>query len=135
MRQNIPQTLVRVGRFDNPLEEAVRSFGESLEPVPIGLGNTVKYATFKEAAEPYLLMVSQQKDRLVSPSGYNVILTVTSYSEQRSQQVAEQFERETEIDLNVDVPEWLKRNSAMMGISFQVFEKNPQAAMAVLRGI
>ena len=135
MRQNIPQTLVRVGRFDNPLEEAVRGFRESLEPVPIGLGNTVKYATFKEATEPYLLMVSQQKERLVSPSGYNVILTVTSYSDKRNQQVAEQFEKETQMDLNIEFPEWLKRNSAMMGMSFQIFEKNPQAAMAVLRGI
>lgn len=135
MRQNIPQTLVRVGRFDNPLEEAVRGFGESLEPVPIGLGNTVKYATFKEATEPYLLMVSQQKERLVNSAGYNVILTVTSYSDKRNQQVAEQFEKETHIDLGIEVPEWLKRNTSMMNMSFQVFEKNPQAAMAVLRGI
>jgi len=128
-----PQTLVRVGRHDNALEEAIRKFKEPLINIPVGLGNTVKYATFKEAEEPYLLMVSQQKDRLVNSAGYNVILTVTSYSELRNQQVAEQFERETKMDLNVEVPEWLKRNLGMMGISFQVFEKYPKAAMDVLR--
>ena len=135
MRQNIPQTLVRVGRFDNSLEEAVRGFGESLESIPIGLGNTIKYVIFKEATKPYLLIVSQQKKRLVSSPGYNVILTVTSYSNSRNQQVAEQFEKETHIDLDVEVPEWLKRNSVIINRSFQVFEKNPQAAMNVLRGI
>lgn len=130
-----PQTLVRVGRFDNPLEEAVKGFKEHLEPVPFGLGNTVKYATFKEAEESYLLMVSQQKGRLVNPAGYNVILTITSYSEQRNQQVSKQFEDETGIPLTVDVPKRLKRSLSMMGMSFKVFEKNPQAAMAALRGI
>lgn len=135
MKHNTPQTLVRVGRFDSSLEEAVKGFRERLEPVPIGLGNTVKYAMFKEAEESYLLMVSQQKDRLINPAGYNVILTVTSYSDRRNQQVSEQFEKETTIGLNIEVPEWLKRNSEMMGMSFQVFEKNPQGAMAVLRGI
>ncbi len=128
------QTLVRVGRDDNPLEEAVKKFREPLTNVPLGLGNTVKYATFKEAKEPYLLMVSQQKDKLVTAAGYNVMLTITSYSGSKNQQVADQFEKETGIDLSLEVPEWLKRNSAMMGMSFQVFEKNPRAAMNVLRG-
>jgi hypothetical protein len=79
-------------------------------------------------------MVSQQKERLVNSSGYNLILTVTSYSDKINQQVAEQFERETHIDLVVEVPELLKRNFVIMGMSFQAFEKNPQAAMDVLRG-
>ncbi len=98
------------------------------------MGNTVKYATFKEAEEPYLLMVSQQKDKLVTAAGYNVMLTVTSYSDSRNRQVADQFEEETGMDLSVDVPEQLRKQSALMGMSFQVFEKNPRGAMAVLRG-
>lgn len=134
MKQNTPQTLVKVGRFDDSLEDAVKSFEEQLEPVPIGLGNTIKYAIFKEAEEPYLLMVSQQKERLLTPPGYNVILTVTSYSDNRNEQVAEQFEKETNMNLNIEAPEWLKKHSEMMGLSFQVFEKNPELAMAVLRG-
>jgi|SRR3989344_5067296 len=130
-----PQTLVRVGRYDNPLEEAVRKFKEPLTNIPVGLGNTIKYATFKESEEPYLLIVSQQKDKLVTAAGYNVMLTVTSYSNSRNQQVANQFERETGIDLSIDVPEQIRRQSVLIGISFQVFEKHPKAAMNVLRGM
>lgn len=103
--------------------------------VVVGLGNTVKYASFKESAEPYLLMISRQKDRLVNAAGYNVTLTVTSYSDSRNQQVADQFEKETGIDLSVNVPEKIKRQSVIVGLAFQVFEKNYLGAMAILRGI
>jgi|SRR3989344_8576078 len=129
-----PQTLVRVGRYDNSLEEAVKRFTESLVSVPVGLGNTVKYAILKKSEESYLLMVSQQKDKLVTVAGYNVMLTVTSYSDSRNQQVADQFERKTGIDLGIDVPDHIRRQSNLMGMSFQVFEKHPKAAMDVLRG-
>ncbi len=134
MKYTIPQTLVRAGRFDNSLEEAVKKFEEPLTNVQIGLGNTVKYAVFKEAEEPYLLMISQQKDKQTSDGGYNVLLTVTSYSDSRNQQVADKFENETGIDLSINVPETLKKHFAMMGLSFQVFEKSPKEAMAFLRG-
>ena len=80
-------------------------------------------------------MVSQQRDRQTTSFGYNVLLTVTSYSDSRNQQVADKFENETGIDLSIDVPEPLKRQFAMMGLSFQVFEKNPKEAMAILRGV
>jgi len=128
-----PKTLVRVGRFDNSLETAVKGCREPLTDIHLGFGNTIKYAIFKSAEEPYLLMVSQQIDRILTPAGYNTILTVTSYSDSRNQQLADQFERETEINLNVDVPEQLRRQCAIIGISFQFFEKNPGAAMAVLK--
>ncbi len=132
MKYTTPQTLVRLGRFDNPLEEAVKKLSEPLTNVPLGLGNTVKYATFKEATEPYLLIVSQQKDKLLAAPGHNVILTVTSYSDSRNQQVADQFENETGIDLSIGVPEQLRRLSAIIGMSFLVFEKDPRAAMQFL---
>lgn len=130
-----PQTLVRVGRFDNSLEEVVKNFHEKLEPIPFGLRNTVKYATFKEAEEPYLLIVSQQKDRLTTSIGYNTILTATSYSDRKNKEVAEQFEQETGISLDIKVPEQLRRHFRLMNMSFQVFEKNPKAAMNILRGV
>jgi hypothetical protein len=134
VNQNIPRTLVRVGAFNGSLEGAVRNFSEKLLPIPLGLGNTVKYGLFKEAEESYLLMVFQQKEKLLTPAGYNVMLTVTSYSDGRNQEVARQFEGETGLELNLEVPEPIKRNSEMMNMSFQVFEKNPEAAMSVLRG-
>ena len=91
MKYKIPQTLVKVGRFDNPLEEAVRKYPEPLTNVPIELGDVVKYMLFKKIEEPFLLMVSQRKDRLVTAE-YNVMLTVTSYSDSKNQQVAGRFE-------------------------------------------
>jgi hypothetical protein len=129
-----PQTLVRVGAFKGSLEGAIRSFSEILLPIPLGLGNTVKYGLFKESEEPYLLMVSQQREQLLTPAGYNVILTVTCYSDKRNQEVANQFEWETGLDLDLEVPEFLKRNFVLMNKSFEVFEKNPRAAMNFLRG-
>jgi len=129
-----PRTLVKLGRYDDSLEEAVRKCSEPLTNVLVGLGSTVKYAVFKEATEPYLLMVSQQKDGIVTAPGYNVLLTVASYSDLRNQQVTTQFEKETGINLNIEVPEQLRRQFEMVSLSFQVFEKNPRAAMAVLRG-
>ncbi len=128
-----PKILVRLGRYDNSLEEAVKKFSEPLTSVRLGLGNTVKYATFKESEESYLLMISQQKDKIVTAVGYNVILTIISYSDLRNKQVADQFERETEIDLSVDVPEQIIELYDFMGIFFQAFEKQPKAAMGILR--
>ncbi len=129
-----PQTFVRVGAFRGSLEGAIRSFSEKLLPIPLGLGNTVKYGLFKETEEPYLLIVSQQKEQLLNPAGYNVILTVTSYSEKRNQEVARQFEGETGLDLGLEVPEYLRRNFEVMNRSFPIVEKNPRVAMDVLRG-
>jgi hypothetical protein len=129
----VPQVLVRVGRFDNSLEDAVKKCTEPLTRARFGLGNTIKYAIFKESAEPYFLMVSQQKERIVNPMGYNVILTVASYSDSRNQQVASQFEKETGMNLGISVPDFLKKGAAIIGRSFQAFEKNPEEAMSVLR--
>lgn len=131
----IPETLVRVGIFNKSLEDTVKKFREPLINVKLGLGNTVKYATFNETEGPYLLMVSQQKDKLVAPLGYNVILTITSYSNLRNKELSDQFERETGINLNLEVPEQLKEQFSIMNMSFQVFEKNPKVAMGVLKGM
>ena len=114
MKQTTPQTLVRLGRFYNSLDDAVNRCAEPLVNVPVGLGNTVKYAIFKEAKEPYLLMVSQQKDKLLAATGHNVLLTVTSYLDTRNRQVADQFEKETGIDLSIEVPEQFKRQFVLM---------------------
>ncbi len=133
MKQKTPQTLVKLGKYDSPLEVAVRNFSEQLEHISFGLGNTVKYVMFKEAEEPYLLMVSQQKDRLVTPPGYNLILTVTSYLGVRNQEIAQQFSKQTGIPLDVNTPKQLKKQFAMMNLTFSAFEKNPIEAIAILR--
>ena len=130
-----PQTLVKVGNCKSNLEDAVKDFSEELKPVPFGLENTVKYAIFKEAKESYLLMVSQQKDKLINSAGYNTMLTISSYSDSINQQVADRFEKETGMYLSIKVPEYLRRQFAIFGMSFQAFEKNPKAAMAIIGGL
>jgi len=132
MKYKTIKTLVKAGLYDNPLEKAVNNFPEQLKKVSVGLGNTIKYATFKDAGEPYLLMVSQQKDKLVSPAGYNVLLTITSYSDLRNHEIADQFEKETGINLDIEVSEQLKRFYEMIGMSFKFFEKDPKKVMDIL---
>lgn len=127
-------TYVRAARFDNPLEEAVKGFSEELTNVTTGLGNTVKYSFFKKSDEPYLLMVSQQKDRVPNAAGYNVLVTVTSFSDLLDQHIAEKFQREIGILLNISVPESIKKHFELMNLSFPVFLDNPEAAMAALKG-
>ena len=134
MNYKNPQTLVKSGRYDYPLEEAVKKFREKLEPIAEILGNTVKYATFNQSQEPYLLIVSQQKHRLVTPLGYNVLLTIASRSEQRNKEISDQFELDTGIDLCIEIPESLRRMYDIIGMTFMVFERNPIVAMDILKG-
>ena len=133
MNQENSRTLVKVGKYIYPLEAAVRKFS-GLEHISFGLGNTVKYARFEQGIEPYLLIVSQEKHGLLIPE-YNVMLTITSYTDTRNQEVAQKFSKQTEIPLDVNVPETLTEPVIMkiMNSAFQAFEKNPEAAMAVLR--
>ena len=129
-----PETLTRMGVFNRDLGEAVKKFSERLVYLPAGLGNTNKYILFKEENDPYLLIASQQKDKILSPSGYNTILTITSYSDKFNQEVAGKFEKETEIKLNAQVPDSWKAFYQYMNLAFQAFEKNPKAAMIFLKG-
>jgi len=127
------QTLVKAGKSDLSLEAAVKNFNEKLFPAKSILGNTTQFAFFKEDYDSYLLMVSQPKEKPATPLDYNILLTVTSYSDKKNQEIAYQFEKETKINLNVPVPEQLKNLFANLNLSFKVFEKNPQEAMAIMR--
>ena len=130
----IPQTLVKIGRYDLSLEEAVKKFSEPSHSTPFGSGNTIKYATFKSCERPYLLMISQQKDKILHPAGYNIIVTATSYYSSINQEAVNQFQRETGIDLNIPVPNFLIKQSYSINLCFSAFEKDPETAMNFLRG-
>jgi hypothetical protein len=135
MNQETPRTLLKVGNYGNSLEDAVKRFSVKLEYISFGLGNTVKYARFEEDIEPYLLIVSQQKHKLLTPPGYNVILTITSYSDIRNQEVAKKFSDQTGIPLDLEVPDILKTSLRLeiMNRAFEAFEKNPKEAMSILK--
>jgi hypothetical protein len=127
-----PQTLVRAGYYPGELEEAVKNLHEKLFQAKSVLGNTVQYATFNKN-EPYLLIVSQQIQKLQNPAtGHNTLLTITSYSENTNTKAADSFEEETGITLDIPVPDWLMANYNTLNLSFHIFEKNPELAMAFL---
>ncbi len=129
---NEPITLVRVGIFNGDLGEAVKKFSEKLVYLPMGLGNTNKYSFFKECEIPYWLTVCQQKDKQDTSFGYNSHLTVTSYLNKRNKEIADKFEDETGIKLDVPVPEDLNKHFQFLNIAFPILEKNPKAAMDFL---
>lgn len=129
---NQPTTLVKVGIFNKDLGDAVKKFSEKLVYFPIGLGNTNKYSFFKECESPYWLTVCQQKDKQDTSFGYNSHLTVTSYSTNRNQEIADKFEDETGIKLDVSVPNGLKKHFQFLNIAFPIFEKDPKVAMSFL---
>jgi len=132
--QRDPQTLVRLGVLDSSLEGAVRNSREDLIQMKGGLGNSVKYGLLKEGDEPYLLMISQQRDILKSPAGYKVVLTITSYSDERNQDVAREFEGDTNLDLGLEVPELLQRQYNVCNMLFPIYEEIPEGVRAVWRG-
>lgn len=134
MINNNPQTLLRIGLFDGSLDEAVQRCANPLTKTNIGAGNTIKYVAFGEREALYFLMVSQQIEKRLSFPGYNTVLTVTSRFDARNQQVADQFERETGIRLNVDAPEFLRKHYELMSLLFESFEENPERYMAAFRG-
>jgi hypothetical protein len=129
MNDTKPLTLLRLGRYFSPLEEAIIRFEEPLRPVASILGNTIQFGTYKVSKMPYLLMVSQQIDKILTPQGYNIILSVTSRSESRNLQIAGIFEVQTRIDLDVKVPEDLVNMFTSMNYLFPIFEKHPKEAM------
>ncbi len=128
MTIQLPQTLVQAARFDHSLEEALRGFQEPLQQIHQLLGNANKYGLFKQDREPYLLIVSQQRDKSLSFPEYNVLLSVTSRSASRNQQVAEQFRMQTGIVFAVPVPDWLQKHFELCNYSFLTFEKDPKTA-------
>lgn len=131
-----PETLVRIGRYDSPLAVAVKKSFEKLEQTNLGLGNTVKYLTFNRENEPYLLTVAQQKNMAPdSITGHNTLLCVVSYSDKLNKDVADYFEEETGMQLNMDVPDYIKQTLKETSIeAFREFEEDPEGAMKFLRG-
>lgn len=134
---NKPTTLTRVSVFRGDLEKAIRNFSYEFKPIKVGLGNTRKYALYKEGNRPYLLMISQQIDRQITNLEgieYNTILTVTSRYPERNKKVSEKFQERTEIDF-IQAPKKLATMMQGLGLSFTVFERYGESAMNVLRNL
>ena len=130
-----PETLTKIGIFDGDLESTVMKFNPKIMCMPLGSQEVIKYALYEESPEPYLLMISQQKQKLSSYIGnilHNTTLTITSDSEKLNQKIYENFEQKTGISL-LDAPEEYARLMKNIGSAFSVFKEKGLAAMIFLQ--
>ena len=104
MGKDMPQTLVRTGVFYDNIEDLIGYCILDFISAPSRLGNSKIYISFNPSGNPYLMIVSQQIDRKLNLYGYNVSLTVTSFSRKRNNELADQFEAETGIELKLRTP-------------------------------
>jgi len=131
------ETLVKIGVLNDDLRDAVRKYHEELEKGKSVLGVAVQYVVFNPSDNqtPYLLIVSQSKDRSIHHQlGHNCILTVTSYSDSVNKEVATGFERETGISLDLTVPNCFRRAYQSLNSLLYDFENDPDLAMALFTG-
>ena len=128
-----PTTLIKTGIFNGDLESSVKRFNPNMEYLSVGLGNTNKYAIYDTQGDHYLLIIAQQKDKLISPTGHNTSLSITSYKDKKNIKIAKKFSNLSGIDLDLETPDWFKKNLQSMNLAFPIFEKNPEAAMKFLK--
>jgi hypothetical protein len=129
-----PKTLLKTGIFHGDLEKAVKKFNPNVEYLDKGLGNTVKYGCFENTKDPYLFIISQQKDEIVNKAGFNTCLSIISYEEKTNLKIFKEFTEASKITLNVMPPEWLLGFFMLYGPqTFLRFEENPEFAMSLLK--
>jgi hypothetical protein len=133
VKMDMPKTLTKVAVLYDDLESRVKKFSKEAKPVAVGFGNTLKYGLYNENP-PYLMMVSQQKDKILNAQGYNLILTITSDSDNLNNQIYEDFRQKTNMELR-EASESLAEMMQAVGVSFVVFKKYGQKAMDVLAGL
>ncbi|HLD37000.1 MAG TPA: hypothetical protein VJA86_00210 [Candidatus Nanoarchaeia archaeon] len=134
MKDNIPQTLTRVGIFEDELGSVAGNYSEELTRINVGAKDVKKYGPYSENPG-YLIIVSRQADGLLTHPGYNVILTVTSESNETNAQVACEFEQKTGINLR-EVPKSLERMMQICyEISFLTFKQHGKKAMDILKSL
>ena len=115
-----PKTLVKVGIFIRDLEKALMKFDSEIQQVPIGFIDMYKYVIYKEKPAPYFLMISQRQE--ITFEEYNVLLTITSDSDELNQKIYEEFRQKTGISLR-DVLAPSSLGTELMGISFLAYKK------------
>ena len=113
--------LVKLGRYNLPLEEAIKGFQEPLIRLG-GRDDVKKYFIHYKNKDPYFLIVSQLMMR-VREEEHNIILIITSYSDLRNQEIVNQFEKQTIIDLCMKVSEEMVKLYSFMGKPFEKYSK------------
>ena len=131
----VPQTLVRLGRFDcGSLIERIRRFREPLTPILFGVNGSASYASFRGVDLPHLVTFSQYFGSVVDDPGHNAILTVTSHSDLVNASRAAEFEADTGLCMDLNVPRKLQLEYDDMKIIFKEFKDiGQQRVMRALR--
>ena len=94
---NIPITLIKVSEMHRDLGEVIKSSNLSFIKSPVGSPLNGKYACLKE--DKYIVVASKNLKGVNLDYGYNFILTVTSYSNEQNEKIANDFQDETGIGL------------------------------------
>jgi hypothetical protein len=126
-----PRTLVKTAAFNGELAEALQKSLLPLRPVEFSLGNVNKFLAYEVNEQPYLLIVAQQKDKVLAPAGYNVTFSVTSYSDDRNQSLSHKFSRETGISFNITPPRSLVELISKTDIVFPLFLGDPSGVLKI----
>ncbi|HKZ33715.1 MAG TPA: hypothetical protein VJ142_00555 [Candidatus Nanoarchaeia archaeon] len=129
-------TLAKIGNYSRlPLERAIQRFdGGGWCIVP--LKGAVRCVLYEQSREPYLLTITRQKREPLICLGYthNTVLTVTSHSQARSQEIARRFSEQTKIRLRSDAPDLLSETlERELNHAFEIFKQNPRGSVAFLR--
>ncbi len=77
--------------------EVIKSSNLSFVKSPIGSPLNEKYACLKE--DDYIVVASKNLKGVNLKYGFNLILTVTSYSNEQNEKIANDFQDETGIEL------------------------------------
>ena len=110
---NIPITLTKVSKIDRNLGETVKSSNINFFELSLGDPLNKKY-TYLDKKDKYMIMVSKNQEGVNPDYGYNLILTITSYSNKQNEDIANNFQDETEIELK-KAPESLEKMMNKMG--------------------
>ena len=94
---NIPITLIKVSKMHMDFGEVIKSSNLSFVKSPIGSPLNEKYACLKE--DDYIVVASKNLKGVNLKYGFNLILTVTSYSNEQNEKIANDFQDETGIEL------------------------------------
>ena len=113
VKLNIPITLTRVSEIDRDLGEVVKSSNIAFSELPLGDPLNKKYA-YLDKKDKCMVMVSKNLEGVNPDYKYNFILTITSYSNEQNEKIANNFQDETKIELK-KAPKSLEEMMNMMG--------------------
>ena len=125
-------TLTRVGKFEGNFGEAVKRFSPNFVRLTDPLDISEKYGLYEDNQAAYFLMVSKGRHGEHPVYHYNTILTVTSESKERNEEVARAFEEKTKLSLRA-APDSLARMMQEMDGPFSVLKRHGEKALEFLK--